>query len=146
MPVRLLQYRQRLLLRGRRQLAVGSASPQAMHHRRVAPLLHALQHLAHPALAHLHLLRRFPLRHLFVAGSLQPVQPVPFLLAHPDSFHPSALRLSIGTFYFAQLGTSHFAATLLRNTSMRAPGTWYSHALRRAGLLRRLADPEHMRA
>jgi hypothetical protein len=32
-------------------------------------------------------------------------------LTHPDSFHPSALRLSRGTFYFAQTGTSHFAAT-----------------------------------
>jgi hypothetical protein len=32
-------------------------------------------------------------------------------LAHSDSFHPSALRLSIGTFYFGQLGTSHFGAT-----------------------------------
>jgi hypothetical protein len=32
-------------------------------------------------------------------------------LAHRDSFHPSALRLSIGTFYLAQLGTSHLAAT-----------------------------------
>jgi hypothetical protein len=32
-------------------------------------------------------------------------------LAHCNSFHPSALRLSIGTFYFGQLGTSHFGAT-----------------------------------
>jgi hypothetical protein len=32
-------------------------------------------------------------------------------LAHLDSFHPSALRLSRGTFYLAQLGTFHLAAT-----------------------------------
>jgi hypothetical protein len=32
-------------------------------------------------------------------------------LAHRDSFHPLALRLSRGTFYFGQLGTSHFGAT-----------------------------------
>jgi hypothetical protein len=37
-------------------------------------------------------------------------------LAHPDSFHPSALRLSRGTFYFAQTGTFHFAATCLKPT------------------------------
>jgi hypothetical protein len=35
-------------------------------------------------------------------------------LAHCDSFHPSASRLSIGTFYLAQLGTSHLAATRLK--------------------------------
>jgi hypothetical protein len=58
-----------------------------------------------------HPLGHFPLRHLAVLGSFQPPQPVPFLLAHPDSFHPSALRLSIGIFYLAQLGTSHLAAT-----------------------------------
>src|ERR1700676_2500984 len=82
-----------------------------MHHHRVALLLHPPQQLAHPALAHAHLFRCFPLRHLPVAGSFQPVQPVPFLLAHRDSFHPSASRLSIGTFYLAQLGTFHLAAT-----------------------------------
>jgi hypothetical protein len=36
-------------------------------------------------------------------------------LAHRDSFHPSAFRLSIGTFYFGQLGTFHFGATWRRN-------------------------------
>jgi len=34
-------------------------------------------------------------------------------LAHRDSFHPLALRLSRGTFYFGQLGTSHFGATVI---------------------------------
>jgi hypothetical protein len=42
---------------------------------------------------------------------LQPIQVISFLLAHRDSFHPSALRLSRGTFYLAQTGTSHLAAT-----------------------------------
>jgi hypothetical protein len=32
-------------------------------------------------------------------------------LAHRNPFHPASLRLSRGTFYFAQIGTSHFAAT-----------------------------------
>src|SRR6266853_2341141 len=82
-----------------------------MHHHRIALPLHPLQQRSRPALAHLHPLRRFPLRHLPVSSSLQPIQPVPFLLAHRDSFHPSALRLSRGTFYLAQLGTSHLAAT-----------------------------------
>jgi len=42
---------------------------------------------------------------------LQPFQLVSFLLTHRNSFHPSALRLSRGTLYFGQLGTSHFGAT-----------------------------------
>src|ERR1017187_10623623 len=41
----------------------------------------------------------------------QPIQIISFLLAHRDSFHPLALRLSRGTFYLAQTGTSHLAAT-----------------------------------
>jgi hypothetical protein len=32
-------------------------------------------------------------------------------LAHRDSFHPSTLRLSRGTFYLAQRGTFYLAAT-----------------------------------
>jgi hypothetical protein len=47
------------------------------------------------------------------ARSLRPV-PSQGPLNHssqPRSFHPSALRLSRGTFYFAQTGTFHFAAT-----------------------------------
>jgi hypothetical protein len=51
------------------------------------------------------------LRDHSVLYPLQPFQPISFLLAHCDSFHPSSLLLSRGTFYFAQLGTSHFAAT-----------------------------------
>src|SRR6185312_2365203 len=84
-----------------------------MHHHRIALLFHPPQQLPHPALAHSHPLGRFPLCHLAVPCPFQPLQPVPFLLAHCDSFHPPASRLSIGTFYLAQLGTSHLAATLL---------------------------------
>jgi hypothetical protein len=40
-------------------------------------------------------------------------------LAHFESFHLSGLRLSIGTFYFGQLGTFHFGAT--RATSRSVP-------------------------
>lgn len=47
---------------------------------------------------------------------LQPVQPVSLLLAHRNSFHLSAFRLLRGTFYFAQVGTLHFAATLTQET------------------------------
>src|SRR5665213_2900660 len=112
-PVRLSQDRQRLLLRFRGKLAVGGLSPQPMHYHGIPLFLHPPQQFPHPALGHSHPLGSFPLRHLPVPGSFQPLQPVPFLLAHCDSFHPSALRLSIGTFYLAQLGTSHLAATWL---------------------------------
>src|ERR1700674_3155215 len=81
-----------------------------MHHHRVALFLHPPEQLAHPTLADAHPFSRFPLRHFPVSGSFQPVQPVPLLLAHRDSFHSSAFRLSIGTFYLAQLGTFHLAA------------------------------------
>src|SRR5271154_3521491 len=119
-PVRLPQNHQRFLLGFRRQLAIGGSSPQPMHHHGVSVRLHPPQQLAHPALTHPHPFCCFPLCHLPVAGSLQPVQPVPFLLAHRDSFHPSASRLSIGTFYLAQLGTFHLAATrkIPRNNSI----------------------------
>jgi hypothetical protein len=40
-------------------------------------------------------------------------------LAHRDSFHPLALRLSRGTFYFGQLGTSHFGATHRGHSNQR---------------------------
>src|ERR1700676_3142408 len=110
-PVRLPQNHQRLLLSFRRQLAIGGSSPQPMHHHGVSLRLHPPQKLAYPPFAYSHPFRCFPLCHLSVSGSLQPVQPVPFLLAHRDSFHPSASRLSIGTFYLALLGTFHLAAT-----------------------------------
>src|SRR5665213_414858 len=82
-----------------------------MHHHSVPALFHPLQQLTHPAVAHSHLLRRLALADYLVLCPLQPLQLVPFLLAHRDSFHPLALRLSRGTFYFGQLGTFHFGAT-----------------------------------
>jgi hypothetical protein len=44
-------------------------------------------------------------------------------LAHLDSLHPSALRLSRGTFYFGQLGTSHFGATASSAAALRLSRT-----------------------
>jgi hypothetical protein len=63
-PVRLPQDRQRLLLRFRRQLAVGGFSPQPMHDHGIPLLLHPPQQLPHPPLRHSHSLGCFPLRHL----------------------------------------------------------------------------------
>src|SRR5271169_4052280 len=83
-----------------------------MHHYTIATLLHHLHQLAHPAVAHAYLVGCFALANQSILGPLQPFQLVAFLLAHLDSFHPSALRLSRGTFYFGQLGTFHFGATL----------------------------------
>src|ERR1035437_2786290 len=87
-----------------------------MHDHRVALLDHPLEQLPHPSVAHSYLLGGLPLADASFLGSSQPVQLVPFLLAHRDSFHPLALRLSRGTFYFGQLGTSHFGATPLHPT------------------------------
>src|ERR1035437_1581396 len=82
-----------------------------MHHDRIATLVHPLEQLAHPTVAHPYLAGSFALTDHAVLRPFQPLQLVPFLLAHLDSFHPSALRLSRGTFYLAQLGTFHLAAT-----------------------------------
>src|ERR1035437_9424810 len=82
-----------------------------MHDYRVALLDHPLDQLPYPSVAHSQLLGCLPLADASFLGSSQPVQLIPFLLAHRDSFHPLALRLSRGTFYFGQLGTSHFGAT-----------------------------------
>src|ERR1035441_741074 len=97
-----------------------------MHYYGIPLFLHPPQQLPHPALGHVHPLGSFPLRHLPVPRSFQPVQPVPLLLAHCDSFHPSALRLSIGTFYLAQLGTSHLAATPRRGKAVEINALWYN--------------------
>src|SRR6202521_3222835 len=112
MPVGLLQNLNSLVSQSRRNLPIGGSSAQSMHHHGVALSLHPLQQLAHPAVAHSHPLGRLPLTDHLVLSSFQPLQPVPFLLAHRDSFHPSALRLSRGTFYFGQLGIFHFGATI----------------------------------
>src|SRR3954453_5131728 len=94
-----------------------------MHHHSVALLLHPPQQFPHPALTYPHPLSRFSLRHFAVSCPFQPFQPVPLLLAHRDSFHLSASRLSIGTFYFGQLGTFHFGATALAMTGMPVSAT-----------------------
>jgi PEP-CTERM motif len=61
-------------------------------------------------------------------------------LAHRDSFHPSALRLSIGTFYLAQLGTFHLAATDLFDYLSSQESLCYSIAMTRdRSLEKRLA-------
>src|ERR1035441_7087689 len=96
-----------------------------MHDHRVALLDHPLEQLPHPSVAHSHLLGGLPLADASFLGSSQPVQLVPFLLAHRDSFHPLALRLSRGTFYFGQLGTSHFGATEAHWKAMGELAIWY---------------------
>jgi hypothetical protein len=111
MPLRLLQNRRRLSLRGGRNPVIGGFSPQSMHHNQVPFAFHALEQLAHSTLTDADPLSRLSLRDLPVAGLLQPMQLVSFLLAHRDSFHPSALRLSRGTFYFGQLGNFNCGAT-----------------------------------
>jgi len=92
-------------------LPVRHAAPQTVHDNPVAIGLHAHQQLAHPAIAYPHLFRRLLLRDDPVLRPFQPLQPISFLLVHRDSVHPSSFPPSRGTFYFAQLGTSHFAAT-----------------------------------
>src|SRR5579863_6277971 len=111
-PVRLLQNLQSLSLRLARQLAIGGAAAKSMHHHPVASPAHPFQQRPHPTLTHAYSLGRLPLAHPPFLRSLQPIQLIPLLLAHCHSFHPLALRLSRGTFYFGQLGTSHFGATV----------------------------------
>src|SRR5471030_1521417 len=113
-PARLLQKLHSLSLSLGRQLAIGWPPAQPMHDHPVALLDHPLEQLPYPSVAHSHLLGGLPLDNASFLGPSQPVQLIPFLLAHRDSFHPLALRLSRGTFYFGQLGTSHFGATLLK--------------------------------
>src|ERR1017187_386944 len=102
-----------------------------MHDHRVALLDHPLEQLPYPSVAHSHLLGGLPLADASFLGSSQPVQLIPFLLAHRDSFHPLALRLSRGTFYFGQLGTSHFGATRSEQWPPSRPPIWYDFPFRR---------------
>src|ERR1035438_4829750 len=97
-----------------------------MHDHRVALLDHPLEQLPYPSVAHSNLLGGLPLADASFLGSSQPVQLIPFLLAHRDSFHPLALRLSRGTFYFGQLGTSHFGATAATTGIRGAKRTCYN--------------------
>src|SRR5271163_1553109 len=109
-PVRLLQNLQSLSLSLARQLAIGRAAAKSVHDHTVASPAHPFQQRPHPTLTHAYSLGRLPLAHPPFLCSFQPIQLIPLLLAHRDSFHPLALRLSRGTFYFGQLGTSHFGA------------------------------------
>jgi hypothetical protein len=115
-PVRLLQNLQSLSLRFARQLAIGGAAAKSMHDHTVASPAHPFQQRPHPTLTHAYSLGRLPLADPPFLRSFQPIQLIPLLLAHRDSFHPLALRLSRGTFYFGQLGTSHFGATINQRT------------------------------
>jgi hypothetical protein len=110
-PVRLRQDRHRLLLRFRRQLAVGGFPPQSMHYYRISLLLHPPQQLPHPSLGHAHSSGCFPLRHLPVPCSFQPnpASPVP---VGSSRFVPLLSLAAVNrNFYLAQLGTAHLAAT-----------------------------------
>jgi hypothetical protein len=105
------------------------ARPQPVHHHRIALPVHPLsnvrtQRSLTPASA-------LPFAaSCSIPGSFQPIQCVSLLLVHSDSFHPSALRLSRGTFYFAQTGTFHFAAAeqsqWCRNGSIHVGNLIYS--------------------
>src|ERR1041385_8713354 len=66
-------------------------SAQTVDHYPISLHFHGRQQPAHPPLAHPHLLGRPSLRHLSVSDAFQPIQPVAFLLAHRDTFHPSSL-------------------------------------------------------
>jgi hypothetical protein len=112
-PLRLLQQLDGSRLRLPVDPPVRWPAPQTVQHNAVATGLHAHQQLSHPAIAYPHPFGGVSLRDHSVLRPLQPFQPISFLLAHRDSFHPSSLLLSRGTFYFAQLGTSHFAATAM---------------------------------
>src|SRR3954447_19163254 len=82
-----------------------------MHHHRVSLFGHTLQQLSDPPISDADLFRGLPLRDAPILSAFQPFQFISFLLAHRDSFHPPALWLSRGTFYLAQSGTFHLAAT-----------------------------------
>src|SRR5260370_3128624 len=104
----------------------------------MACFFHGDEQSAAPPIRDSHSLGCISLRPPSVLGPLQPLQPVPFFLAHRDSFHPPAHRLSRGTFYFAQLGTYHFAATLEEDARAIAARFRYAskhHSLREATTL-----------
>src|SRR5260370_19416015 len=92
----------------------------------MACFFHGDEQSAAPPIRDSHSLGCISLRPPSVLGPLQPRQPVPFLLAHRDSFHPPAHRLSRGTFYFAQLGTYHFAATRTKRNGSLIPSVCYA--------------------
>src|ERR1039458_8377811 len=90
-----------------------------MHDYGVPLLAHPLEQRPHPSVTYTHFQGSFPLGQATLRHSFQPIQFISFLLAHRDSFHPLALRLSRGTFYLAQSGTFHLAATRPDQESLR---------------------------
>jgi hypothetical protein len=89
-PLRLLQQLHDSLLRLLVDPPVRRPAPQSVHDNRVAIGFHARHQLSHPALADPHLPGGLLLRDRPVLHSLQPLQPISFLLVHRDSFHPSS--------------------------------------------------------
>src|ERR1039458_9475009 len=122
-PLRLLQQLHDTRLRLLVDPPVRRPAPQSVHDNRVAIGLHARQQFSHPPAADAHLRGGVLLRDDTVLHPLQPLQPISFLLVHPDSFHPPSFLLSRGTFYFALLGTSHFAATAAGKSKPERPSS-----------------------
>jgi hypothetical protein len=85
------------------------------------------QEPAHLPLGDADLLGSLLLRDQLLLGFLQGHQPVSLGLGHQQlSFaHPSGWTLSIGHFYFAQIGHYHFAATLAANAVVPQYRWWY---------------------
>jgi hypothetical protein len=69
-PVRLFQKLDRPLLRLCGDLPVRGSTPQSMHCHRIALLLHSLQKLPHPSVAHADIPGRLPLADQPVTGPL----------------------------------------------------------------------------
>src|SRR5260370_28255911 len=86
-----------------------------MHACLVAHLVHSCQQTPHLPLADTQFFSRLSLRDLLVLRLLQGHQPIPIGLVHEQFswllFQLPGSPLSIGHFYFAQLGHSHFAPT-----------------------------------
>ena len=119
MPICLFQNLDCVLPRRGFDLSVRRPTSQPVYDYPVTLLLHPLEQFAHPPFTDSDLLGRLALTDHLIPRTLQPLQLVPFLLAHRNPFHPSALRLSRGTFYFGQLGTFHFGATAQKAVCQR---------------------------
>src|SRR5205807_3849870 len=81
----------RLLSNLFRNPAIGSPASQPVQHDPIPFRFHSTQKLPYPSIRHPHLLRGFALGYHAVLCSLEPVQPISFLLIHFESFHPSSL-------------------------------------------------------
>jgi hypothetical protein len=72
-------------------LPIRRPAAQTVHDHPVPFHLHAPQQLSYPAVADAHLFRSLSLRDHALLCPLQPLQPIPFLLVHRDSFHLSSV-------------------------------------------------------